>query len=66
MLGLPMPKKYGGLEMDLLACVGAMEGFGYASKDFGLLFSINSQIWTCEAPILRFGTEEQKINTLEG
>jgi alkylation response protein AidB-like acyl-CoA dehydrogenase len=59
-LGLPMPQKYGGLEMDLMACVVAMEGLGYASMDPGLLFSINSQIWTCEAPILKFGTEEQK------
>ena len=66
MLGLPMPKKYGGLEMDLMACVAAMEGFGYASKDFGLLFSINTQIWTCESPILKFGNEEQKNKYLAG
>jgi len=65
-LGLPMPRMYGGLEMDLPTCVAAMEGFGYASKDFGLLFSINTQIWTCEAPILKFGTEEQKNKYLRG
>ena len=43
-----------------MACVAAMEGLGYASKDFGLLFSINTQIWTCASPILKFGNEEQK------
>ncbi len=65
-LGLPMPQKYGGLEMDLMGCVAAMEGFGYASKDPGLLFSINTHIWTCEFPILKFGSEEQKEKYLRG
>ena len=58
--GMAIPKQYGGLEMDLLTCVVVMEGLGYASRDPGLLFSINSHVWTCEAPILTFGTEEQK------
>jgi alkylation response protein AidB-like acyl-CoA dehydrogenase len=58
--GLAMPEKYGGLEKDLLTCVIAMEALGYEAKDSGLLFSINSQIWTCEFPILKFGTDLQK------
>jgi alkylation response protein AidB-like acyl-CoA dehydrogenase len=58
--GISMPEKYGGLGLDLLTCVAAMEGLGYACRDSGLLFSINSQIWTCEYPILKFGTDEQK------
>lgn len=58
--GLAMPEKYGGLEKDILTCVVAMEALGYEAKDSGLLFSINSQIWTCEFPILKFGSEEQK------
>jgi len=33
---------------------------GYACKDSGLLFAINSHIWTCENPIWKFGTEQQK------
>jgi alkylation response protein AidB-like acyl-CoA dehydrogenase len=59
-LGFPMPNQYGGLDVDLLTCVLVMEGLGYACEDSGLLFAINSQIWTCECPILKFGTEEQK------
>jgi len=58
--GIAMPKTYGGLELDLLNCVLIMEGLGYACRDSGLLFSLNTQIWTCECPILKFGTEEQK------
>ena len=64
--GLTMPVQYGGLGMDLLTCVAAMEGLGYACGDSGLLFSISSQIWTCENPILKFGTEEQKGKYLPG
>ncbi len=58
--GLPMPEKYGGLERDILTCVAAMEGLGYACRDTGLLFALNAHIWTCEYPILKFGTDEQQ------
>lgn len=58
--GMPLPEEYGGSAMDILTCVLAMEGLGYACEDSGLLFAINSHIWTCERPILKFGTQEQK------
>jgi alkylation response protein AidB-like acyl-CoA dehydrogenase len=58
--GLSMPEQYGGLGMDILTCIAAMEGLGYACKDSGLLFALNTHMWTCEAPILKFGTEAQK------
>jgi len=64
--GLPLPQQYGGLEMDILTCIAAMEGLGYACNDSGLLFSLNSHIWTCEMPILKFGTDEQKVKYLPG
>lgn len=60
LLALPAPKEYGGLEMDILSCVLTMEGLGYACKDSGLLFALNSHVWTCVVPIMHFGTEEQK------
>ena len=58
--GLSMPEKYGGLGLDILTCILTMEGLGYACRDSGLLFALNSHIWTCESPILKFGTDEQK------
>lgn len=58
--GLSMPEQYGGLGMDILTCIAAMEGLGYACKDSGLLFALNTHMWTCEAPILKFGTDAQK------
>lgn len=58
--GLALPEKYGGLGMDIMSCVLTMEGLGYGCKDSGLLFALNSHIWTCEMPIMKFGTEKQK------
>lgn len=58
--GLPIPEQYGGLAADITTCVLVMEALGYACRDSGLLFSLNSHIWTCEIPILEFGSEEQK------
>lgn len=64
--GLSMPEKYGGLGLDILTCVATMEGLGYGCRDSGLLFAINSHIWTCESPILKFGSEYQKDKYLPG
>ena len=64
--GISMPEQYGGMGMDILTSVAAMEGLGFACKDSGLLFAINSTIWTCEAPILKFGTDAQKEQYLPG
>jgi alkylation response protein AidB-like acyl-CoA dehydrogenase len=64
--GLPMPEEYGGLGLDLLTTVLAMEGLGYGCRDSGLLFSINSHMWTCLGPLLNFGTDEQKQKYLPG
>ena len=63
---LPIPKKYNGLEEDILTCLLAMQALGYACEDSGLLFAINSHMWTCEIPVLNFGTDEQKEKYLPG
>ncbi|MDD2310073.1 MAG: acyl-CoA dehydrogenase family protein [Desulfuromonadaceae bacterium] len=64
--GLSMPEKYGGLGMDIMTCVVTMEALGYACRDSGLLFAINSHIWTCESPIVKFGSDYQKDKYLPG
>jgi len=65
-LGLPVPEEYGGNNLDILTIILAMEGLGYGCKDNGLIFAINSQMWSCEEPVLKFGSEAQKKKYLPG
>jgi alkylation response protein AidB-like acyl-CoA dehydrogenase len=60
LLGLPVPERYGGLGLDVTSSMVAMEALGYGADDQGLAFAINTQLWTCEVPILHFGTDAQK------
>jgi alkylation response protein AidB-like acyl-CoA dehydrogenase len=66
LLGLPVPEQYGGAGADAATTIVALEALGYACTDNGLIFSLNAQMWACETPIVRFGTEEQKQRYLPG
>ena len=55
-LGLPIPEEYGGLNEDVVTTMLVMEGLGYGSKDNGLIFAMNAQLWSVQMPILLFGT----------
>lgn len=58
--GMPIPKRYTGMNFNILDIIAVLEGIGYGCRDNGLIFSINTHICGCEIPILHFGTEEQK------
>jgi alkylation response protein AidB-like acyl-CoA dehydrogenase len=58
--GMPIPQEFGGLGLGLSALLAVMEGLGYATRDQGLLFSINAHLWTNSIPILIYGTDEQR------
>jgi alkylation response protein AidB-like acyl-CoA dehydrogenase len=60
LLGLPIPVDYGGQGQDLLTTIVAMEALGRGCRDNGLIFSLNAQMWACQMPLLRYGTEVQK------
>ena len=64
--GLPVAKEYGGQGADPLTVMIAMEALGYGYRDNGLLFSLNAQMWACQTPIARSGTDEQKRRYLPG
>ena len=59
---LSIPKEYNasGVDTDLMTAVLAMEAMGVGCKDNGLTFALNTQMWTVQYPIYKFGTEEQK------
>jgi L-prolyl-PCP dehydrogenase len=58
--GLAVDSGYGGLGLDPLTSMLALESLGYASNDGGLNFSICAHLLSCVIPISKFGTEEQK------
>lgn len=64
--GLPVAESYGGAGANNLTIIAALEALGYACPDNGLIFSLNAQMWACQHPIERFGTEEQKSRYLPG
>jgi hypothetical protein len=64
--GLAVPREYGGQGADPLTIMIAMEALGYGCRDNGLLFSLNAQMWACQVPITRAGSEEQKQRYLPG
>jgi alkylation response protein AidB-like acyl-CoA dehydrogenase len=59
-LGLPMPKEYGGSEAGIYDTLLAMEALGYGWRDNGLIFGMNAQMWSVQVPILTHGTQTQK------
>lgn len=58
--GLPIPQEYGGRGTDILTTILALEALGYGCRDNGLLFTIAAHMLSCEVPIWKFGSEEQK------
>jgi alkylation response protein AidB-like acyl-CoA dehydrogenase len=64
--GLPVPQEYGGAGADATTIMLALEALGYGCMDNGLIFALNAQMWACEVPLVRFGTEEQKRRCLPG
>jgi len=59
-LGMPVPTEFGGLGLGLSELLAVMEGLGRATRDQGLLFSLNAHLWTNTIPILLYGSAEQK------
>lgn len=65
-LGMPIPEQFGGVGLGLSELIAVMEGLGYATRDQGLLFSLNAHLWTNSLPILRYGTPVQREKYLPG
>ena len=59
-LGWPVPTRYGGLGLDPLSTIVALEALRYACRDNGLVFAINNHLWGCVVYLLQHGTEEQR------
>jgi alkylation response protein AidB-like acyl-CoA dehydrogenase len=64
--GLAVAEEHGGTGAAATTIVAALEGLGYGCADNGLIFSLNAQMWACEVPLSRFGTDEQRRRYLPG
>ena len=65
-LGLCVPNQYGGSALSLLDTILTLEGLGYGSRDHGIAYGVNAQIWSVVECLVRFGTEQQKQRYLPG
>jgi alkylation response protein AidB-like acyl-CoA dehydrogenase len=59
-LGLYLPRQYGGSGYSISTTVRLLEALGYGCPDNGLTLALNGQMWAVQEPILKFGTEAQK------
>jgi alkylation response protein AidB-like acyl-CoA dehydrogenase len=58
LMGIPVPEKYGGAEMDFVSYIIAIQEISKVSATMGVILSVHTSVGT--TPILYFGTEKQK------
>ena len=58
LMGIPIPAKYGGAEMDFISYILAIHEISKVSATIGVILAVHTSVGT--NPILYFGTEEQK------
>lgn len=58
LMGIPIPTKYGGAEMDFISYILAIHEISKVSATVGVILAVHTSVGT--NPILYFGTEEQK------
>lgn len=59
-LGWLVPEEYGGRGLGVVTTIRLLEGIGYGCRDNALTLGLNGQLWSVQAPLMHFGTEEQK------
>lgn len=59
-LGASIPTEYGGQGLDTVSTVLMLEAVGYGCRDNGLSLALGAHTWNVVAPLLLYGTEEQK------
>lgn len=66
LFGTTVSPDYGGRGDDLLTTIAVLEGIGYGCRENGLPFAINSQLWSTQPALDKFGDEAQKQHYLRG
>ncbi|MEV0766191.1 L-prolyl-[peptidyl-carrier protein] dehydrogenase [Nocardia sp. NPDC050435] len=60
LLGVTVPREYGGSGLDAVAAVALMEALGAGCTDTGFAFSAAAHLFACLMPIVEFGTSQQR------
>lgn len=60
LLGLSVPKQYGGMGLDTLTTAMVEESFGHGCEDGGLLFSVAAHLCAAVMPIVEYGSDALK------
>lgn len=63
-LGLSIPKEYGGQGHGFLAAARAAEAFGRGAPDMALVFSALAHLFACAMPIVEHGDKEMRYEML--
>ncbi len=58
LLGIPIPKEWGGVGADFISYIATIEEISKASAAVGVILAVHTSVGTL--PILNFGTDEQK------
>ena len=66
LMGLPVPEALGGMGLDVVSTMLALDALGEGCVDGGLVFTINAHIWTSVVPLWRYGTSQQQERWLPG
>jgi alkylation response protein AidB-like acyl-CoA dehydrogenase len=64
LLGLSVPKDYGGEGYGFLATAHAAEAFGRGAPEMGLVFAAMAHLFACAMPIAEYGDEELRREIL--
>lgn len=60
LLGLPIPREFGGLGQGCVSTARIMETLGEVCTDRGMLFAAAAHTFACVVPIWRYGTADQQ------
>lgn len=66
LLGLCLPKEYGGSGLEMLDTALALEAFGLTCEDTGFAFAVAAHLLACGVPVAAHGSPELREDVLAG
>jgi alkylation response protein AidB-like acyl-CoA dehydrogenase len=64
LFSMAVPREFGGDGFTNVEILDVLEGLGEGCSNDGLLFAVGAHMWAVIQPIVRFGTQEQRVRYL--